>query len=458
MKNLVIVVLAIFISAFFIVDVAAMELGVDKLSIKGKEEVKLFAHKWKTDNDNKRNRIESKLSFDMDYDFTDNISLKVSPEVYCDNDDLSKGVIDSLYERNKLRYVGSIEEAYLLYSGEQYDFSIGKRIYTWGKADGYKPLDNLNSCEFTDVPDLRKLGVVSASFNYAWPETSVNFVLVPLFTPSRLPEDNNRWSGEGDALIAGDQFNFNYTPAQLNSYLSSTGSSLSGDDISTVEERELPPKQVRNMQYGIRLNTTRAGWDFSLSYYDGFNNVAVVRERETATKIHFIPCFNKMKEIGGAFSTTYGQLEVHGEGAWHFTDGQADDDYLEYIFGGGYTWDSSQIPWFEDTRLLLEYAGQKVTNYKSNEDYISYAGYTRPLRNDLYGRLMIKINGSNQFDLSGVYSFNDADQFFQPKYTHKFNDNWKMAAGLDWFTGDPDDFFGKWDRNDRFFTVVTYSF
>ena len=458
MKKIVIFVTAIFISAFFVMDIAALETGSDKLSITGKEEVKLFAHKWKTDNDNKRNRIETKLSFDMGYDINDKISLKLSPEIYLDNDDLTQGIIDSAIEENELRYAGGVEEAYLLYSGEQYDFSIGKKIYTWGKADGYKPLDNINSYEFTDIPDFRKLGVVSAAFNYAWPETSINFVLVPLFTPSRLPQDNNRWSGEGDSLISGGQFNSNFTTAQLNSYLTSIGSSLSGDDLSSVEARQLPGKEVRNMQYGIRLNTTKKGWDFSLSWYDGFNNVAVMRKEVTATKIHFIPCFNKMREIGGAFSTTFDRLEVHGETAWHFTDGQADDDYLEYIYGISYSWDNSQIPWFENTRIFLEYAGQKVTNYKSNDDYLSYAGYSRPFKNDLHGRLMIKINEANQFDLSGVYSFNDADTFFQPKFAHKFNDNWKMLLGMDWFTGEKDDFFGKWDRNDRVFSAVSYSF
>ena len=134
MKKIVIFVTAIFISAFFVMDIAALETGSDKLSITGKEEVKLFAHKWKTDNDNKRNRIETKLSFDMGYDINDKISLKLSPEIYLDNDDLSRGVIDSAIEENELRYAGGVEEAYLLYSGEQYDFSIGKKIYTWGKA------------------------------------------------------------------------------------------------------------------------------------------------------------------------------------------------------------------------------------------------------------------------------------------------------------------------------------
>jgi len=460
----------------------------DKLHIKGKQEAKLFAHKWKAANDTNRNRVETKTSLNMDYDFTDNLSLTVSPELYYDSNHLGRGVFANLSETNEMRYFGNVEEAYLLYSGEQYDISIGKRIFSWGKADGYKPLDNLNSFDVIDVPDYRKIGIPSAAFNYSWPETSVNFVLVPFFTPSRHPKDNNRWSGTGSSDFQGGQFNMNYinyafatgdtilgqllsqygiaTEGALDTFLDGYGFSLSElkanpnalQQLAIIDDRDLPARKIRNMQYGFQLNTTKKGWDYTVSYYDGYNNMAVMKRQIRDGKIHYIPTYNKMKEVGGAFSTTFDKVEVHGEGAWHFTEGQADDDYLEYIFGGSYTWDSSQITWFDETKLFLEYAGQKVTNYKSNKDYIGYAGYSRPFRNSVLGRLMVNINTDNQFDLSGCYSFNDADQFFQPKYTHKFNDNWKLVTGLDWFTGEDDDFFGKWDRNDRFFSFVTYSF
>ncbi len=228
--------------------------------------------------------------------------------------------------------------------------------------------------------------------------------------------------------------------------------------FSSIEPRELPPQKLRNMQGGIKINTSKEGWDFTVSYYDGFNNVAVIKKLVTSSQILFIPTYNKMREIGGAISTTLGQMEIHGELAQHFTDGQADDDYAEYVFGGSYSWDRTQIHQFEEVKLFLEYAGEKVTDYRTNQDYISYTGYCRPFRNTLLGKLMLKFDEDNQLDLSTVYNFGDDDNFIQPKFTHTFNDSLKLVAGLDIFSGKEDTFWGKWDKNDRIFTFLTYSF
>jgi hypothetical protein len=474
MKNLMIFVLVFSICVFFTVEASAFQYG--KLNIRGTEEGKLFAFQDKTDHDTDLYRGESKLQLNMDYDFNNEISLICIPELYLSSGNLNSNFIDSFRERNERRYILNLEEAYMLYSAEQYDWSIGKRIYSWGVADSYKPMDNLNAYELTDIPDLRKLGIFSASFNYSWPETSINFVVVPFFTPSRLPEKDSRWAEsigpqEGNnALIVGNQFQYSFWAQQLRAFLASYGITFPGltastpnttgeaEKYSAIQPRELPPKQFRNAQYGIRLNTTKGGWDFSLSYYDGFNNVAVMKKDIKTTEVHFIPTYNKMREIGGAFSTTYGQMEIHAEGTCHLTDGNADDDYLEYIGGASYTWDRSDIGICDEIRLFAEYAGQKVINHKTNKDFISYAGYHRPFRNTILGRTMIKVDEYNQFDLSWVWGLSKADHYFQPKFTHKFNDSWKLVSGLDIFTGESNTFFGKWDRNDRFFSFLTYSF
>lgn len=473
MKNAGIFLLVFTFILSFAVHAMAFEFG--KLNIRGTEEGKFFTFKDSTEEDSTLYRGESKLKLNMDGNLTDNISVVLIPEIYVDSDNLASDFLDSFRERNERRYILNLEEAYLLYSRDEYNISLGKRIYSWGMADGYQPIDNLNSYEFTDVPDYRKLGVVSASFDYVWPETSISLVVIPFFTPARLPEKDSRWmvtkADSNDSLVTGAQFAVNSTIQQIRAFLASLGITIPGLDatipnttaelerFSSLEPRELPAEKFRNMQYGARLKTTKGGTDYALTWYDGFDNVSVIKKKVTETQVLFIPTYNKMKEIGGAVSTTQGQLEKHAEVAFHVTDGQADDDYVEYILGGSYTWDKSKLHFYcDEIKLFLEYAGEKVTNYRTNKDYIAYEGYRRPFRNSILSRLAMDIDMDNKLDVSVAYNLNDEDSYVQPKFTHKFNDSWKMVLGLDIFSGTTDSFFGKWDRNDRLFTFVTYSF
>lgn len=78
----------------------------------------------------------------------------------------------------------------------------------------------------------------------------------------------------------------------------------------TARRREMPGKRLDKIQAGIRGKTTLAGWDLSLSYFDGYDTLPVVRVTETTAR----PRFNRMHVIGMDFSTTTGKLEYHGNG------------------------------------------------------------------------------------------------------------------------------------------------
>jgi hypothetical protein len=55
-------------------------------------------------------------------------------------------------------------------------------------------------------------------------------------------------------------------------------------------------------------------------------------------------------------------------------------------------------------------------------------------------------------------SLNRSDWLFRTKVTWLFEKNWRVAAGVDIFSGPPMGLFGRYDNNDRVYTEVRYTF
>ena len=62
----------------------------------------------------------------------------------------------------------------------------GKQFYAWGTADFFNPTDNINPYDYLDVLERDKLAVWSAAARLPRVRRLV-FVVVPVFTPSRVP-------------------------------------------------------------------------------------------------------------------------------------------------------------------------------------------------------------------------------------------------------------------------------
>lgn len=410
--------------------------------ITGSIEYKFFNHFHSAPQYSARFRNEGILKLDMDYDWRQ-VNINLTPEIYFTNWPLSAGMMDKFEERDKERYIANLKEGYAIYYGDNFNLSIGKKIYSWGKADGYNPTDSINPYDFLDVPDNEKIGVFSAALSYSFGNSYMDLVFIPTFTPSRLPDGDNRWAGNpgGDEQgeTQGRQFN---TIAY------------------TLSDREIPGRQMENSQFAIRFGTTIRGWDLSLSYYDGFDSVAVVRKDIEDGEIYYTPIYSRIHKIGADFSTTFGKIEIHGEMAHRFTLWDRDDDFFQYIIGGNYSWDELPIvsEYMEQITLVLEYAGESVTEAKKDPNISGSAGYTRPFTNSILTKLIFKFSEEDKIEVGSAININDGDYILQPKWIHKITDSLKFETGVDILNGKDDSFFGKWSRNDRAFTFLTYLF
>ena len=121
---------------------------------------------------------------------------------------------------------------------------FGKQFIRWGKADILNPTDRFAPKDFLTVTDPDFLAVLAARVTYDTGTDSFDFVWQPRFTPSRTPLINERWTVlpqavEGIALV----------------------------DLGS----EFPGRSA----FGARWNHIGSGYEFSASFYDGFNSLPV---------------------------------------------------------------------------------------------------------------------------------------------------------------------------------------
>ena len=410
--------------------------------LNGKFELDYFGYFQDSPIDPVDHFVGSSLYLDFSGYAFDDFYYFVRPRFQLDNASRASDLFDVI-ETSEDRYYFNFDEAYVDYSSSKYRITAGKQVYSWGVSDTYKPVENLNPFDLVDLPTGRKMGVYSLGATGFWDKFTLDTVFVPWFTPSRLPKNDNRWSGSNQAQISQLSSLLGYTP------------------IVSPGGRDLPSSTLDNVQGGARLASSSLipGWDLGLTFIQGIDPIGALEANLGAPPVVGLrQVFQKFREYGGTVSTTYGSAEFHTEVAYRDTvDNAYDDDFVEYVGGVNYTF--YNFPLVEQMRLVAEYAGESVVSSKETNNFIVDTGqYIRPFKSSFLGSAEFKFTEETQFTLSSAYNFNGQDYYLQPKLSHKFYSGLQLEAGVDIMEGSPDSFFGRWDRSDRFFLISTYAF
>ena len=145
--------------------------------------------------DDKINRVEGVFKLEYEKYIGDLGKIFVSPLIWFDNDNYSSSYIDELEDKNIRRLSFNLEEYYAEFNFSSFDLKVGKQIFSWGKADGFNPTDNLNPRNYIDLfVEEEKIGVPAVNLLYYWRDFTCDIVFIPTYTPTRLPLVNSRYS------------------------------------------------------------------------------------------------------------------------------------------------------------------------------------------------------------------------------------------------------------------------
>jgi hypothetical protein len=347
-----------------------------------------------------------------------------------------------------------LDEAYInLYVGN-FDIRLGKQIYAWGRADVFNPTDNLSPWDYSDVLDTEdeKIGAVSARIEYYVGDWTVEGVLVPSFTPSLLPDTTSRWFPDLPATMPNPDY-----PRQGNP---------SFDASYTYVDAVLPDEGVESTQYAIKISGIVRGWDFSVSWFDGYNDLPAVHATATpdsafaAASVVLEPQYHRRQAVGADFATTFGRVGVHGEAAYYLTDDwdgsdpAIDDPYLQYTLGLDYT--LKDVLADRDIALLLEWIHEvqvpdRGTTYTTTD-------LTHVFRESLFGKADFNLGEFAKVTLEGVWNTYAGDWWLQPGVDWSVTDGVQARVDLDLLGGPDESFFGGYRDNRRVQLRLKYSF
>lgn len=373
---------------------------------------------------------------------TDSIQYMVTPKAYFHSDDRVGSKLEFL-EDSRQRPIATLEEASITWRSGDYELQVGKQIKTWGVGDAFKPNDAINPHDYLSVTDSFKIGVPAISAYKHGDLFDVNLVLIPFFTPARLPQMDNRWTRDT-------------TQAQIEYF------NFFGAFPNFVDDgRDLPSNSLENMQYGLNLSSSKLieGWDLGLYYYHGFRSTGAIRARLAPPIIGIEIIYPEFSQYGASFSTTWRQFEFHGEFSYQDTkDNRLGEDYWNYITGFNYIVDESMPLGIDSIIFVLEYAGESVTKEKPAFSSVAETSFNRPFPNTAFAKVKIKLSEETQIECGGALNIDTDDYAVGASLKHTFWDSLSMEIGVTVFEGHHSTFYGGWDENDQVYTMLTYYF
>ena len=139
--------------------------------------------------DNEYSIIENTFNLNFEYS-KDKVAFKVNSYLYHYFDkDLELG----------------LREAYLDIYFNSIDIRVGKQQIIWGKADGVFITDIVSPKDLREflLPDFDeiRIGITAVKADYYLGNNTVELVWIPVFTPTRMPEENSIWSVTPDFPI-----------------------------------------------------------------------------------------------------------------------------------------------------------------------------------------------------------------------------------------------------------------
>lgn len=320
-------------------------------------------------------------------------------------------------DRSLQRPALSVRQLAALLQRDNLVFSVGKQFIRWGETDFLNPTDRFAPKDLLTIVDQDVLPVTAVRVTYTVDNNALNFVWQPFFTPGRVPLVNQRWTFVPEALSQFDVVNL--------------GSNFPG-----------------RSSFGARWSRTSAGYEWSLSYFDGFNYLPSLNASVDATlaRITYSPSYPALRLYGGDLAVPTSLLTLKGEAAYYTSPTSQQDEYVLYVLQL-----ERQI---HEMQLVFGYTGEIVTAHAETQQFPGERGFARAV----FGHARYTLDPNRTLTLDVFVRQNGGSALLRPGYSHSFGDHWRATVGFTWISGDAKDFLGQYHHNSFATAGLRYSF
>jgi hypothetical protein len=294
---------------------------------------------------------------------------------------------------------------------------FGKQFIRWGKADILNPTDRFAPKDFLTVTDPDFLAVMAARVIYDTGTDSFDLVWQPLFTPSRTPLLDERWT-----------------------VLPESASGLALVDLGS----EFPGRS----SLGARWNHIGSGYEFSASFYDGFNSLPVFQGtlNATETAIDYVRTYPELRLYGADAAVPLRWFTVKTEAAYYTSPDHQQDEYVIYVIQF-----ERQI---KELSMVAGYAGDAITARTPTLQFSPELGFARAV----LAHAQYTIDSNRSLAVDAAIRQNGQGSWLRAEYSQAFGQHWRATAGYSWIRGDASDFLGQYHRNSFALLALRYSF
>ncbi len=300
---------------------------------------------------------------------------------------------------------------------------LGKQFVRWGAADIVNPTDRFAPRDLLNVVDTEFLGVVGARAVARIGPGSVEVVWTPRFTPSRMPAPSQRWGAQPPETV-----------------------SLPIVHVSG-------PLPVGS-QTGARWGYVGTGFQYSLSFFDGFNHVPdtqpIVRfsgeSRARPVALDLVSVHPPLRTYGGDVTLPMPWFAVKAEAALFRSSSPLADEYGMYVL----EIERQRGEWM----FVAGYAGEVVTRRRLEAAVNPERGMTRAI----LARVSRTIDANSTLAVEGAVRQNGRGAYSKGEYSRAYGQHWRGTLAGVLIGGASDDWFGQYRRNSHVTVTARCSF
>jgi hypothetical protein len=318
-------------------------------------------------------------------------------------------------DRTTQRPPFNIRRASILFGKGPLTVEVGKQLIRWGKADILNPTDRFAARDYLSVVDTEFLGVLAGRATVEHGPDTLELVIQPRFTPSRMPLFNQRWT-------------------------------VVPEPLRGLAIQDAGARYPGGPQYGVRWNHLGAGFETSVSFFDGYHHLPLFAGVATNGSVAVERFYPKLRTVGADAAVPLPWFTVKAEAAWFTSKTPQADEYVLHV------WQLERQ--VGELSLVGGYAGEWVTKRRNpfgftpdrglSRAFLGRAGYTIDTRRSVASEWAVREDGDGAW---GRF-----------EYSQSFGQHWRAIGGFTLIRGDTADFLGQYRRNSHVFLTFRYSF
>lgn len=317
-------------------------------------------------------------------------------------------------DRSAMRPAFSLRRFSATYHKGKLTAEFGKQFIRWGKADILNPTDRFAPKDYLEVIHYDFLGVLAARATYESGRNTIDLVYTPRMTPSRSPLGNQRWV---------------VPPAEAATFRVIDGGT----------------RYPGAGQFGARWNHVGSGYEFSTSFFEGFNHLPSIDLAFRGFAVEVTRTFPRLRFYGADAAVPLRWFSLKGEAGYFTSSDQQTDEFLLYVL----QLERQQGEW----SFVGGYAGEFVTKDRNPLFFAPDRGIARTF----LARAGYAIDTNRSVAVESAVRQSGSGAYVKGEYSQAFGGHWRATAGLVLLRGEKTDFLGQYRRNSHAVLAVRYS-